>query len=1068
MAEQSVADLVTAAAQSFKIDKSMEHTGSLASAAFAGNMRTMKKLAETGQRIESTESAINDAMVKRASILERIALAREKNDTKSEFLMRKQLENLDGQLALIKSVNELEIKQNKLFEARRRHQTILAEAQQRGHQITEKMTDKVRENLEDIVKISDEYREQKRTLQMVAAGVMDVKEAHKKVADEIEREQTAIAAREKLASMSRAGRLDTKLTEHFGEGYENLKRDLQGKAALFLKVGAAAGFVGSALRDMSHDSDEVVNTLYRMGGSMDRVNHGFYYYASNVLKLNQVQTQLRGTAAAMNMPVEAVEGMTDQIMQQIRVLDKYGAINLKTVSGIANTALVYSRQMGVDAKEALNLMSTLSNKFGYDPTKMIRPGVSELDDQMRGVTASVIAANDQLDDMGKGKANIFIEDVAKMMEEAANNSDGFSLSLKSLGATASQQMLIAKEMGASYNNALEQAKMLTDFMVKRNDLVNYKSGKAMVSQIKSQHADLIKSRDIVGLTQAIMADYGVKDQNEAALVARNVVSGAAMTNVTTGRILGGTEKGQRVVSDLLEEQIKKRVAETADTTTLSSKNFAATAATMGLDIGTDEKADLLVNSWLQKAIQEKQKGGVQGLMGSHFIGGTELTESAQAKKAYEQASREQVEKASPITPTSLKNTLLAVVESPFNKLILGGVAMVSAIGTQVAATTIAGAKQVGVLQEIKTLMLTKGELNGKPITAETLGGAAEEVTKAGKTAREAEAAAAAQGAKGLKGSLMRGYQWFKGNKTRSAIYVAAGLGLAYGAKAIWDRTHAREEGLGADERNKLLDEKNAATTSPERKAQIQAQLDASDRAEAEAARRSNDASAMQAPPKSDAMSLGNAAETMAIPALSTAAIVAFKSRGNGLGLTKNLAGPALTATATEGWGAGLKAGRNAFNLIPGVGGLLSAVGTAAGTEGSWGRKGFAVAGDLVGAELGQFLGPLGAVAGGYAGGKGGAALYDALWGDSDSKLATATVPPATGTGGTLNTPVPQSGNPSMSGYGGQQVLPADIAIRGRTVMLSIPTASFGAVNTVLANATTARETGISGIPRGGY
>lgn len=1084
MAEQrqnTLPELMTSIAErQYRTAGAETRSGTLASVAVANNARTMRRLAETGQRIESTESAINDALVKRASILERLALARERGDSRSEFLMRKQLENLDGQMQLIKSVNELEVRQNALFAARQRHQRVIAEAQQRGHAVSEQVQETVRQNLEDIVKISEEYDAQRRTLQRVAAGVMDVREAHRQVADEIEREQTAITARERLASMSRREQLDATLNSTFGEGWDNMKKDLQSKAAIFLKVGAAAALIGTALKDMSHDSDEVVNSLYRMGGSVDRVNNGFLYYASNVVKLNQVQSQLRGTAAAMNMPVEAVEGMTDQIMSQIRVLDKYGSINLKTVAGVANTALTYSRQMGVDAKEALNLMSTLNNKFGYDPTKEIRKGVTELDDQMRGVTAAVITANDQLDDMGKGKANIFIEDVAKIMEEAAQNADGFSLSLKDLGATASLQMKNARELGASYNDALEQAKMLTDFMVKRNDVTNYKIGKNIAGDIKSKHSDLIKAGDVDGLAKAIMAEYKVKDQNEAALVARQIISNGAMTNVTIGRVLGGTEGGQRATGNMLEEAIKKRVASASDTSKIAVTDFEQVAALMDKSTGdADGKAALMINTWLEKAIQAKKEGGLAGLENTHFIGAAGINDSDLYKKNYEQTSAEQVEKASPLTPTSMKNTLEAVFKSPFNQLILGVLALGSAVSVQIGAAAVFSGRQIGVLQQIKLLLASGGrDRNGNAYTPETL-------TDEARDQARSERDRATDSATGIKGMLKRGMRWGTSNPGKVGLTLAATAALGYGAYKLLHTEEKTPEPGDLSARQKLVEEANAENTTQERKAELKKKISDLDAATAERARKDNDTAA-SAPggtpepkePGSSMFSMGNVIGAGGIAAAAIGASRRGQPASLASGAADALANPATRAAGeavadTGAHVAGRAATRvgisGAANSIPILGGLISGVVTGAMTEGSMGRKISAGLGDFIGAELGQFLGPIGAIAGGYAGGKAGTGLYDALWGGEEKKpLATATVPatPQPTTSGQSGTAVPMP-TTGMTGFGQNAMLPADISLMGQKVMLSIPKASFMSVQGNMANARLANETGVAGIQRGG-
>ncbi len=1074
------------------------------------NMQALKKSAES---VKSSNKAINDILLKRAALQERYEMARSRGDMRSVMATKKQLQLLDEQREHVENMFKLESEQLKLTKERESLQQKIKNAkflETKQGQATLRQIDELNTKL---IEVTSTYDQQLRVTRKMLDGVMDVKRAHELVNEEIEQEQKQL----EFMSKTSMQKLGTIMADQFGAGFDRIKDDIKDKLLMFTKVGAGIGFGVAALRDLSKDSDEVVSTLYRMGGSLDRVNNKLGYYTSSVLELNRVQTSLRMTAAVMNMPVEAVEGMTEQIMHSIRVLDKHGKISFETVSQIGSDALNFARRTGMDVKETVDLVATMVNKYGQT--------AEASGETLDAIAASVVAANDAMEDIGLGKAGIFIEDVANMLKDAANNTEGFSLSLGKLGNIASNQMMIAKKFGATYNEALNQARMLTEFMTKRNPYANYRLGVSVAKDFM-QDKDIqgfVAAKDVDGLTKFLGTKYGVSG-NEANLVAKAVINKQGNWMETVGKFIGGTKYGQEKSASLLEEYASKAAANPMSE--MTQRTMAA--GLMGQDANSTEFMSMF-NTWVEEA-RKRQKDG-QPTTG--FISAKNFEQMNQFKKAQSQSGYENTQKQSPITPVSLRETLDAVFQSPFTRLVIAAGAIVSAV-------SFTGLKTIVALTGIhKTLLgfVARGGVGGLDPSA--MPG----VTPTPTTGSWKDAARGARDkikSAGVKGTLRAGAGKLGRFAVSNAGIITSIAGLAAtsylaskmseGQAEEFDEQGNRKsyyqvesERLSAqvadyqsrvdeasssndiarrDYYQELLNSKKAELESISNQSSVYMEkmkelsenkstlirlrkevkdasgLEKADKL-AEIQRLESVNEGLEAFEKTGSLgysSYDRMQDMMSQVGIKGLAMQGVKLAGSKLG-AETLEKGALThgakvagrliesqgAKAALGMGAkaaGKTALKSGARAIPILGSLLSAGITAYMTEGSLGRKMFAAGGDLIGTTAGQVAtgGIGGGIAGGLAGEDAGLTAYDKLFGGGASERARATllkehVVPAP-------TPTVDSSK-SRSSSSSRPILDASIKRTGQAVSIRFDANEFASVNDALATKTMLRQTGKS-------
>ncbi len=1022
-----------------------------------------------GKKIQSTEQAILDMMVKRASLQERMESARAEGDKKAELVLKRQLMQLSEQSKLITEISKSESAINDLKTKRLELEKKLSvESYAQSEAAKQDRLALVAVN-DELVEANENYNTQLKVLSKVNEGVMDLKKAHEQVNEEIEKERAQI----EMMSKGAFAKLGQVMHQQFGEGWDRIRDDVKSKLLMFTSLGASVGFGLSAMKDLSKDSEEVVNTLYRMGGSLDRVNNKFTYYASSVASLNRVQTSLRTTAALMNMPVEAIEGMTDQIMSSIRVLDAYGRIDFSKVRKISEDALNFARRTGMDAKEAVSMVSSLMNKYGQD--------YKQAGETLNSIAGSITAANDTLEDLGQGKAGIFIEDLANLMKEAADNSDSFGLSLIKLGSITSNQMLIAKKFGATYNDALEQAKALSGFLTKRTDYTNYRAG---VSLAKSMNEDkdlapFIQKNDIDGLTKQISKKYGLGG-NEANIVAKALINKQGNWQRTIGQFLGGTKQGMGVVTGQLEK-FAMDAAKSKGGDNIASQVQAAGA--MGLQ-ATDENFQRMWNTWVQAASERVKKGGPE----TGFISGTQFEESEQNKKAQMQSGAEGTKKDSPVTPVVIKELIEAQMNSPTNKILLATAAALVAVSTKGFFTS------NGILAKIYGAMVSGvGSLGGKGgVTPGAPGipggfaeGAATAGTGVGKRAKIGGFLAKNSGMLKFAGAMAAMYAMNavvnkmqesadrdtlddSGNRKTAAEIELAKLKQEAQTmqEYVNDKTVVLTDAKRAEYQSRIethearietldaqIETHNARRSQLEKKLELIEQLRQKAGATSDRdikAKYERDIETLEAETELEKSSL----ET------------------ESLGITRNERG---LETVTQGISKhaaksaanyALKLGtKTTLRAIPLAGPLLSAAMTAYMTEGSVGRKMFAASGDLGGTALGQVAtgGLGGGTVGGIAGEFAGLEAYDRMFGSGKSpEYVTPTVPHFD------LTPEQQASGTSMYRGQGSQQGPmggeGSMTVMGQWVNLKIPMRQLADATNTAQGKMLQNKTGIYGGP----
>lgn len=641
-------------------------------------------LKASNDQIKSSDRAIKNMMLQRAVLQERFEAARSSGDKMAALAAKKQLDMLEEQKQVIAELKKLEQTRLDITSKRNTLEARIADSRYDRTRAL-RMQIAAREFNDELFQTSEAYDTQIRLVKKISEGVMDVKKAQELVTEEIAKEQAQL----EHMSKNLFGKLGSVMADQFGEGWDRIKSDIKDKVALFTKVGVAVGFGVAAMRDLSKDSDEVINTLYRMGGSLDRVDNKFGYYTSSILALNRVQTSLRESAALMNMPIEAVDGLTESIMQSTRILDSAGKIDMKRVRDVGETALNFARRTGISTQESVQIISHLMNKYGQSADKA--------DDVMNGLIASVVMANDKLEDLGKGKAAIFIEDIANLIKEAADNSETFSLDLEQLGKVASNQMVIAKKFGATYSEALKQAGMLTEYLNKRNPYTNYMAGMTIAKGIQDD-ADAkpyIEKKDVAGLTTLLNKKYGL-ETNEANIVAKAIIGKQGNWMQTVGQFMGGTKAGMQAITGRLEQLAVQGAKTQAATGGTDMAALTLMAREMGLEPDSNEMMSLF-NTFVEAANERLSKGQpLTGFIRPDDFQGEKFDEAKRLNNA------KGTESQSPITPTMLRELLDSVFTSPFNRLVIAAGAMVTAFGFQFAALKRVGATLTEILMAVRT------------------------------------------------------------------------------------------------------------------------------------------------------------------------------------------------------------------------------------------------------------------------------------------------------------------------------------------------------------------------------
>jgi hypothetical protein len=1051
-------------------------------------------LKESNKGIKSADQAIKSMMLKRAVLQERIEVARMRGDKRAEASALKQLDFLEDQKKATTELQGLERERNVLLKKRAEFEEKLSDqkyAQSRGAQATLRA---LHETNNKLYESQDSYDRQLRVVRKISEGVDDVKKAHEQVNKEMGEEQVKL----EMMSKTLMGRLGAVMADQFGDGWDRIKSDVMGKLAMFTKIGVAVGFGAAAMRDLSKDSDEVVNTLYKMGGSLDRVQNRFGYYTTSVLQLNAVQTELRVMAASMNMPVEAVDGLSESIIHSIRVLDSAGKISFDKVKAISESALNFSRRTGIGVQESVGLMSTFMNKYGDDSKRAVN--------YMSSVVGSIVAANDMLEDLGLGKSAIFIEDIANLLKEAADNSDTFSISLNKLGNIASNQMLIAKKFGATYSEALSQAKTLTEFLTKRNPYANYRAGIELAKGIQDDKdiKPFIENKDVDGLTKVMIKKYGMAP-NEANMVSKAIIGKAGNWMETVGRLMGGTEAGLKVVTGQLEQYAVQSAQTRLATGATDINALQMAAGTMGVD---PKEIENIFNTWTEAAVERIRKGETT----SGFISATQFENDPRFKKAQEDAKPESTEKNSPWTPTRVREMLDAVFHSPLLRLIVAAGATASAL---LVHTGLLGYINLTLSRILSAV--SGGRLGGLgPSSAPGMPG-----TSGPKpTWRERYETAKTQGVRGTAKSAWGGAKKFVGaNKGLIGSFALTGsmLALDYATSKMRADEMAKmynEDGTAKnlhDERLKksiaeieavqgIIDDRKDSLTESEKSyyesmlkrkmserdaiskqnaayenniveldnnrkqideytAKINVALDPATkrfyqdkiqklRSQSESLEASI---AEDSPDKKEVTSTQRGLEVAdnLTPKLIGKSVIDLGARIAGKEIGSR---SAVSAISKLGLKAGAKyAGKSALRAIPILGTLLSAGATYKMTEGSFGRKMFAAGGDLLGTGVGQLLtgGLGGGIGGGLAGEYGALSLYDNTFGapgtnkGRESLVAPMTIPAPQFEPRTNAQQAYNSGVTTGGGAGGRDVLSASVAQFGNQVTLKFSAFDWG-------------------------
>lgn len=1073
-------------------------------------------IAASTKQLKSADQLIKSMLLKRAALQESYEAARTRGDRNAAMRAQIQLRQLEDQKQVIVDLNKLEVERNALLKKRNEMETKLADekySKTRGAATTRRALNEVNNKLYEA---SESYDVQVRTVRKLSEGIMDVKKAQELVNQELQEEQAHL----EYMSKNLMGRLGGLMSQQFGEGFERVKSDIKDKLLMFTKIGAAVGFGVSAVRDLSKDSDEVINTLYRMGGSLDRVNNKMDYYTTSVLELNAVQTQLRLTAAAMNMPVEQIEGLTDQIMQSIRILNSEGKIDFKRVKDVSETALNFARRTGLTAQESVQMIAVLMNKYGDSAEKA--------DSAMTDLVASTVTANDALEDLGQGKATIFIEDMANLLKEAADNSETFSLDLQQLGKVANNQMVIAKKFGATYNEALGQARTLTEYFNKRNPYTNYIAGTQMAKSMSEDPKlkPFIENKDVDGLTKFLSARYGLAG-NEANIVAKAIIGKQGNWQSVIGQFMGGTKAGMQVVAGQLEKYAVQGATTMNATGGTDQAAMSLMAGTMGLDASSPEFQSLF-NTLVNEARDRMKRGeSTTGFINAADFGKGGKYDTTANK---ERAGIKGTEASSPITPTSLRETLQAVFGSPILRLITAGLALVTSFGwTMKSMAKMSGllaglftqSKETGItlatstnptLREILGAITTKlrggipgaetvgGELpGGIPGTAEGASKPAETASKAGKLARAKSWATRGWRGKGL--SLIKSNSGLLTSLGIMAAFSGGHYALSKAREAETEDTSGNQWTYYSKEADRLARQINrysklandvgtpddARREYQEKERELRRAYALNDekrkefdqivnqRAQYESDLKSGDALLATEDKRQYMRDTEKFVNAGSLGETSTSRASEMFGRGEKklgaaslahMGLSV-LGKPVVTESALKAVSKyGMKAGskqalKGTLRGIPLLGTLLSAGYTAYDTEGSLGRKLFAAGGDLAGTVAGQAAtgGFGGGIVGGMAGEYGGLEAYDRMFGGQEAAKARDA----------LAQKMPVAAIESRSGgnlpvtSAGRTAIPANLKLRGSMVSLMIPLDSFANVVDSSNSRNDSRSSALSGI-----
>lgn len=296
-------------------------------------------------------------------------------------------------------------------------------------------------------------------------------------------------------------------------------------------VALAAGYsLASVFSKLTDNTNNVIESYYSVGKSMDKVSHSLYRLSRDTWNYSRVQSKLEVAAIMMNMPMEAGAKIVDDLSAKVNTLYRSGSMLRRNNVALdaAKEIMAFSRITGASIEESQGMYIRFVNQFGKTNRQVT--------DSMNAIARSGQLVNEQLQDMGVD-GHIFVSDLTGVLTEAANAFDGFTLNVEHLSATVSHAVKVGTKLGMTYNQAMDTAKQTSAILAKPGGFVAFQAGEKLKNEVVAATAGLTDAED---RAEALSKKFGVSLSTGRTL---DMASKGVNAQMNVMEILKGTEAG---------------------------------------------------------------------------------------------------------------------------------------------------------------------------------------------------------------------------------------------------------------------------------------------------------------------------------------------------------------------------------------------------------------------------------------------------------------------------------------------------------------------------------------------
>ena len=280
---------------------------------------------------------------------------------------------------------------------------------------------------------------------------------------------------------------------------------LLGKGRDFMnKYSAAAITTAAALRYYSIATESAAKSTARFletGQRLDRVSLSYSAIAKRAKNYQKVTMKNARIAGVFGMELERVNAVSDQWLKVQRNISLGSKSTRDNIADLTKQTIAFSKFVGIDGAELVKKAEHRMWQYGESGEEALG--------RIMHLTNVTVAFNEDMERFsGKKGAYLWPDDFARVVNAAADRTDGFVENVESLSAAMAASAKWAQKAGLSYNESLVAAEAMGKLLTGATGGARLSIGLKMVEDIdKAIDAQgKLKDNYIQGLTETEKAE----------------------------------------------------------------------------------------------------------------------------------------------------------------------------------------------------------------------------------------------------------------------------------------------------------------------------------------------------------------------------------------------------------------------------------------------------------------------------------------------------------------------------------------------------------------------------------